>query len=245
MDLPPELVDEIISHVAPDDMESLRNCSLVAKTWVYPSRRRLFETVNTCQAVHLELWLGSISPTNISVLQHVRFLCCRISNPPTPCGMMDPADLPGDYSPSFRRLERLTLTVGSFVSLTQIGTPGFRYSLSYLCLWYCRVKVSAIVACVDYFPNLLHLDLCNSRSDKADDQPIPPLPRPLRKLTVTNSFPGDAPDLIYQFMELRPQCVEVTVETSSFSSSSFTQRIIDGVAASVKRLNLEHSFSGV
>jgi len=42
MNLPQELLDEILSYLPPDDREGkrpLRNYSLVAKSWVNPSRR--------------------------------------------------------------------------------------------------------------------------------------------------------------------------------------------------------------
>lgn len=40
MNLLPELIDEMISNLLPDDKTSLRNCSLVPKLWVYPSQKR-------------------------------------------------------------------------------------------------------------------------------------------------------------------------------------------------------------
>ena len=48
MRLPQELLDEILSYLPLDDEwdeQSLRNCSLVAKSWVDPMRRRPFKTV--------------------------------------------------------------------------------------------------------------------------------------------------------------------------------------------------------
>ena len=42
--LPQELVDEILDHLA-EDTRTLRSCSLVAKSWISPSRRHLFSTL--------------------------------------------------------------------------------------------------------------------------------------------------------------------------------------------------------
>ena len=41
-DLPQELLDEIVAHLPSDDVKTLRACSLVAKSWVYPAQRLLF-----------------------------------------------------------------------------------------------------------------------------------------------------------------------------------------------------------
>ena len=244
MDLPPELLDEIVSHIATDDKESLRSCSLVAKSWVYPSRRRIFEIVDTWKDAHLKSWLGAISPTNVEVLQHVRSLRCNCQIAKPLSSSHRPADLIRDYSPSFRRLERLTLIQGRFTSITQIGTPSaFQHTLSYLCLWCCSVTGSMITTVVNYFPKLAHLDLINLYHE-ADDQPIPPFSRPLRKLSIAEFPNRNSLKLLDRLMQLRPQCDEVTVEMLLSSSPSLAQRVIHGVGASIKRLNLASNLSG-
>ena len=63
MDIPPELFDEILSCLPSDDRRSLQSCSLVAKSWVNPSRRRLFETVHI-RATTLRAWQTSIPPAD-------------------------------------------------------------------------------------------------------------------------------------------------------------------------------------
>jgi len=238
MDLPPELLDEIVGHIPPGDKRSLRNCSLVAKSWVYPSRRHLFHTL--WMETYSESWLRSISQTNAEVLQHVRSLTCRTPQAPnSPRITTDPMNFLHNYSPSLRQLERLTLTVGSLGSLAQIGTPSaFKHTLSYLCLWMCTIKVSTIVTLVNYYPNLAHLELNGPTHDEADDQPIPPLSRPLQKLTATDLRNDSYLGLVDQLMRQRPQCDEVTIKAYSLMSNSLPQRIIDGVEASIKRLNL-------
>ena len=46
MELPQELIDEIIDHIDPcDDKRSLRNCSLVARSWRFASQKSLFKVV--------------------------------------------------------------------------------------------------------------------------------------------------------------------------------------------------------
>jgi len=98
MDLPQELIDEIIDNIPPNDRKSLRSCSLVAKSWVYPSRRRIFRSVDISGAACLGSWLDKIPPTNIEILQHVHSLTYRIANTP---GSPHPSiDFLRDYSPS-------------------------------------------------------------------------------------------------------------------------------------------------
>ena len=42
--VPQELVDQVLDHLA-DDTATLQSCSLVAKSWIYPSRRHLFNSI--------------------------------------------------------------------------------------------------------------------------------------------------------------------------------------------------------
>ena len=131
MELPPELLDKIISHVHPNDKKLLQNCSLVAKSWVYPSQKRIFKAVDVWGDTHLKLWLDAISPTNVRVLEHIRSIQCQITKPPD--SPHPPVDLLRNYSPSFRQLERLTFFSGFLPSLTQISAySAFQHTLSHL-----------------------------------------------------------------------------------------------------------------
>jgi len=237
MELPQELVEEIISYIPPDDHQSLLNYSLVAKSWVYPSRRRIFKTVDIWSDRCLNLWLAAISPTNVGVLQHVRSLTCKIAS--TPDSLRPSVDPLRDYLPSFRQLERLSFFSGFVPSLTQISAYSpFQHTLSYLFLRCFDVTASAVVTVVNYFPNLAHLEV-GELSNVADDQPVLPFSRPLQKLTITNLNTIDGVVFLDQLMGLRPRCDEVTIGTyESSCRSSLAQCIINGVEASVKRLNL-------
>ena len=243
MDLPHELIDEIISHIPRYDKKSLQNCSLVAKSWMHPSRRRLFEKVMIPGEAYLKLLQDAISPTEVGVFQHVRSLTCNIHDEHhLPQGF---DDFLRDYSPSFCQLERLSIfTLGSLALFTQIWTTSaFQHTLSYLRLENCSAAASALVTLVSYFPNLAHLDLVRL-SHEADDQPVLPFSRPLRKLSLTE-FSNNSMGLLDQLMGLRPQCDEVTVRIDLVSSPSLAQRVIDGTEASIKRLNLASNTSGM
>lgn len=243
MDLPQELIDEII-NILPDTKIHLRNCSLVAKSWIYPSRRRLFETVDVVEAMHLKLWLDAISPTNVEVLQHVRSLTYQIAEPLD--SAHEPVDPLRDYYPSFRQLESLGLYSGRLPSLTQIGTsPAFQHTVLHLSLQGCSVTARGLVTLVNYLHNLAHLELIGL-CHRVDGQPAPPFSRPLQKLSVTEFYTNDSLDLIDQLVGLHPRCDEVTTDMFQWSSyPSLAQRVIGSVGASVKRLNLDSGVSNV
>jgi len=240
MNLPPELLDEIIGQIPQDDEQSLRNCSLVAKSWMYPSRRRIFEAVDVWKARRLKLWMDVIPPTNLGVLQHIRSIRCQINSPPDSPRLS--ADLLLDHSPSFHHLERLTLFSGFLPPPTQIGTcSAFQHTLLYLCLRLCNVTASALVTFVNYFPNLAHLDLVELYRS-VDAQPTPPFSRPLKKLSVTEFTDLG---LIDQLIELHPQCDEVSVDMYWAASPPLAQHVINGVGTSVKRLTIVCEPEGV
>ena len=126
----------------------LRNCSLVAKSWVYPSGTRIFSRVDVLEET-LKIVAGQDSPT-INILQHVRSLLCYTDTPqPSP-------DILHNYLPSFRQHEFLSFFLRPLQSITQIGTFT---TLSHLRLQYCTTTVSRLVTFVSYFPNLAHLDI--------------------------------------------------------------------------------------
>ena len=170
------------------------------------------------------------------MLQHIRSLRCEITdglNPP------DGLDFLRDYSPSLCQLGRLKLSSGRLPYPAHIGTyPAFQHTLLYLSLSYCRVTASGIVTLVNYFPNLAHLDLC-ALPRMPDDQPTPPFSRPLQKLSVDEFHGNGGLGLIDRLVGTHPQCDQVTIRMDSYSCPSLSQHVIDGVYASVTRLNLK------
>ena len=243
MDLPQELIDEIINHIPPNDRKSHHSCSLVAKLWVYPSRRRIFKAIDLSEATRLKLWLDKIPPTNLKILQHVRLLQYQTPQPFDP--LHPSADPLHDYLPSFQRLEGLSFFLGFIPSPTQIkGYTAFQHTISHLSLRSCSVTASALVTSVNYFPNLAHLELVDL-NHYVDVQPVPPFSRPLQRLSVTEFYADDSLGLVDQLMELCLQCEEVAIRMYWFPSPSLAQRIIDGVWASVKCLNLGSHLEGV
>ena len=188
MNLPPELIDEIIRNLA-SDVRSLRNCSLVARSWTYPSRKWLFKYVLVSKDTQ-QLWLSRISPTNVGLLRNIRSFTYVFD----PCNgrtrtthyLIDPLC---PYLPSFRRLRRL----GLHSALLGVEVPqkiglfsAFQHSLSSLSFNGCRVTPSALITLINHFPLLARLALRHLTCE-ADGEPIPELSRPLRgTLRITN-----------------------------------------------------------
>jgi hypothetical protein len=160
MQLPPELLDEIIGHLPPNDKQSLRRCSLVARSWIHPCQKRLFESVGIHNR-NSRSWLDNISPTNVELLGHTRTLSYRTFNRLS--RTTEPAHLPlCDYFPSFRQLRRLILSF-AHISIAHSADRVILcfpvHTLGDLPVDVAAVTTSAFVALINYFPNLECLDL--------------------------------------------------------------------------------------
>jgi len=198
MDLPQELLEEIISYLPLDDEQdeqSLRNCSLVARSWVGPSRRRLFETVEIREE-NLQLWLANIPSTNEVLLQHVRSLTYVIDDiewsfsAGLKCansGEIYHPDIFQDYLPSFNQLRHLRLSSIRFTSQQVNIFSAFRHTLSRLTLDHCIVTVSALVTIINYISSLDRLDIYSVVSPEDNDEPTP-LSRPVPKLHIADCY---------------------------------------------------------
>ena len=178
-------------------------------------------------------WLKCISPANVELLQHVRSLSCVIDT--SPCRRTGRIYFLRNFFPSLPRLRHLLLSSGRLDSVTQIGVPlAFQHTLKHLSLYRCQVAISALATLINYFPNLDHLDL-SDLSLGVGRQPVPSLSRTPRKLFVTERNPRDELD---QFFGLQSQFDEVVIELDMRLAPLLTQRVIDGVGASVKCLKL-------
>ena len=237
-DLPQEVLDEIISHLPSGDLHSLQYCSLVAKSWIYPSRRRLFEFIPPLQEATLWSWLNYVSPKNVELLQHVRAISVVIADPLPDQRSGAPTDFPHNGSSLFPCLKRLVLYSGTSPSVARLGVSlASQRTLVYLALYRCRLTISTLATLINHFPNLVHLQLLSLYHD-VDDDPISALSRPLQNLSANEADYCDEPSVLDQLLELKPQCVGVTISVFPYLAPSLTQRIIDGVEETVKCLNL-------
>jgi hypothetical protein len=250
MSLPQELFDEILSHLPLDDEQdkrALQNYSLVAKSWTNPSRRRLFKTVEIREAI-LQSWLGNILPADNGLLQHVRSLSyiTNIGVRRSGFQLEYRVDVLRDYFPFLHQLRHLSLSsmhLPSSISQELQMFSAFRHTLSRLSLKYCKVTISALVALINRFPSLNHLDL--SHVSKVDGGPAPPLSRPLIGQLRISGFHQDILDLLDQLSGLGSVSFDDIVLTQyPWPRVQNLERIVNAVGVNVKRLRLLSRFEG-
>lgn len=243
MNIPRELFEEILSYLSPDnqyDQWWLQNCSLVAKSWANPCRRRLFKTVNICDETLLS-WLDSIPPTNDELLRHTRSLSYVTNTSGWHFGEHC-VDVLRDYLPSFHQLQHLTLSsvqVPSDISEQVDMFSAFRHTLSRLSLGNCYVTTSALVTLVNYFPRLDRVDLLYLWNG-VDDEPAPPISHPpMQELHVSEFYPHrDAFHTFHRLSELGPLFDEVVLEGRSQVLLSELSHIAGTLGVNTKRLRL-------
>jgi len=223
MSLPHELLDEIFSYLSISvddgrDRQSLRNYSLVAKSWTNPSRRHLFKTVEIRETT-LRPWLDAISPANDELLQHVRSLSYYTSTIAWQGGRrpIHRIDVLQDYLPSFHRLQHLSLSflnIPSNISRQVEMFSAFRHTLSRLSITHCNITTSALVTLINCFSNLDRLDL-KYLLHEVDCEPPSSLSRPpIRELYISEFHMNDL-GILNQLSELGPVFDELIVHGRS------------------------------
>ena len=234
MNLPQEILDEILSHLPPDDDLSLHQCSLVSKSWLEPSRRRLFSDIRIGEEHH-QRWLDKISPANTGLLRHVRsftyFPELFHHDYPRPgiCALRD-------YLPSLCQLRALTfsdLHIEPTISENLEIFTAFRQTLSSLSFNQVRITWSAFVALIGYFPNLRKLDVQMSWF-MVDDSPVPQLSHVLRgTLLVSNYRFIDTEPFIDRLHTLKPEFDELVIIWD------YDHRLAAAVGPSLKYLSVD------
>jgi len=250
MDLPQELLDEILSYLPSDDRQgrrSLQKYSLIAKSWVNPSRRRLFKTVEIRDR-DLQRWLDSIPPANEGLLQHVRSLSyvteTRARRKILPPGYR--IDVLQDYLPFFQQLQHLSLSsmhIPSDIPHQIEIFSAFRHTLSRLSFHHCRVTINALVALIDYFPNLDHLDLGRPLYS-VDDEPVVPLSRLLISKLHISDCHEDGLDLLDRLSGHGLAFCEIVVDYVSQLHLQTLGRIVDALGENTKCLRVLRGLAG-
>ena len=246
MSLPRELVEEILSHLqvhGKRGQQSLRNCSLVAKSWINPSRRRLFETV-VIRTRDRQSWLDKISPSNTELLRHVRSFCFSGSAPQEgPDSLAQFTDIEDlyVYFPSFSRLHTIGLSethVSSKVPEQIEMFSSCQQVLSSLTLATVSLPWRSFIALIDYFPNLRNLEL-SSLSFEDDNRNPAPLSRPLRgKLCVYLSEEEHLIALSDWFAGLEVEYEKLVVDVG-FVSGTYSRHIVTACQKTLKRLSFQ------
>ena len=234
MDLPQELLDDILSRIPPHDIESLKNCSLVSKSWVEPSRRVLFANVYIPLHAY-ESWKDTISPSN-TLLHHARSLeYFYISAQYTPYRQHSFYVL-RDYLPSFPQLRTLKLhsiNIEPSISDNLELLSAFQHTLASLSLTSVSVAWSSFVVLVGYFPNLRDLAIFET-SLQADDLPISTTIHAGRgSLSVDATTAGLFCD---RFAELKPEYSELRL------IGRYDRRLVAAVERSLQSLNLSRCY---
>ena len=246
MHFPQELIEEIISYLSfhdKEDQRSLRNCSLVAKSWIYPSRKRIFESI-TITGANRQSWLDRISPSNTELLQHVRTFHLSICVPleRTIHGHPEIEDI-YVYFPSFHRLHTINLTDTRIFYDTPEEVQmlsSCQQTLTSLALCSVSFRWRTFIALIDYFPNLRYLETdCLAFEDTSNNPP--PLSRPLRgTLRFCYGEKKDLAALSNWFTGLEVEYEELMIEVNYFTGEC-SQRVVDTCAKTLKRLRFELS----
>ena len=239
MDLPQEVIDEITCNFA-SDRQSLHSCSLVAKSWIYPSRRWLFKDVLISTYTH-QRWLDRISPTNIELLRNIRSFTymsdCNVRSGDPPYHI----DSFHRYLSSLCRLERLGLqsvSLGPDVPQKIDLFSTFQHTLSSLYLSRCHVTSSALITLVNYFPLLANLEILFV-DYVVGGEPAPQLSRPLCGRLDIAYCRREARVLFDQLSNPPPELDELVLDWVDVPT--FYDSILGVHGGSVKRLKMTQS----
>ena len=232
---PQELRDKVFGYISPDDKETLRNCSLVAKSWKHTSQKRLFESVKTPPG-NLQLWLERASRENVALLEHVRNLTCFQES----CTVwsIDPAlKTPLNNLQFLGQLRHFNLGFTDISSPPEIGS--FKPALSCLTLTYCGISTDTLVAFINYFPDLeyLHLESLTCPVPKVPQTYLVPRP-PLKQLYTDEGLESEKYlDLLDELSKLGLRFDQVFLKPT-FRSYHSVNRVVRAFGAGTKYLRL-------
>lgn len=124
MDLPQEIIDEVIDNLA-FDFRTLKSTSLVRKSWTHRSRRRLFHFVPINSLSRLEKWSQSISPDPNGIASYARVILLEPLD--TPRSWIEPENLDkfSEHFRSFSGVERLIITGLETAKFDATSTPRY------------------------------------------------------------------------------------------------------------------------
>ena len=115
-DLPPELLDHVVDLLQ-DTRDALRNCCLVAKSWIPRSRRHLFARIAFLDAASLRSWKTAFPDPSTSPASYARFLFVQCSQVVTAADVEE-----GGWIPTFSQVVHFELWIpGPRVDVDQPG----------------------------------------------------------------------------------------------------------------------------
>jgi hypothetical protein len=236
--LPHELFDEILDHLA-KDTRTLQSCSLVAKSWIYPSRRHLFNTL-FLTATDVTKWKKTFPNPEGSPAGHVRDLSfCFIQS-----------DVPIDFAdriPYFSNVRGLTLigrvaTEPSFI--TALGQlPPTTRSVD---ITFSKLLPTHIVSVIQQLPNLENLSLMSAEWDGAIPAGTGKLiqSRLNGKLRLRRKFAHS--DILNMLMEVPtgPQFAEVEIRDASMNCFPAALRLVRACQDTLTKLHFSTIVQG-
>lgn len=260
--LPQELLDEIIGYLPSNNMELLRHCSLVAKSWMDPSRKGLFESVETGPG-GLRPWLGKFSGHYVTSLKHVRRLSCSEEDlfslwpTNTVCDdSLSPAvqdDSPSptvcDNLPSPCQLTHLTLLLCDVFpqEIDSFSAFAFKSTLSSITLLHCSVSKIGLTSLINYFPKLECLSLESIRCCNESHEEIAHFGQThLKKLYLKRGFETSS-SLLDWLSESRLRSDEITLGRTfpRHGWVSYANNVIRVFGDNLKCLRLPEIHSGM
>lgn len=240
MNFPPELLDEIFSYLSEEDKETLRACSLVARSWVYPAQRLLFRSVVLAEN-NFQLWRKRVRTKKSEPLNHVRSLHYFAEEPGFRYSHQR-VDVPIRWLRSFHQLHTLTLSnLHARYHFSPDIFSAFQHNLSSLSLVGLRLPWSAFVTLIDYFPNLRDLKVHNPNFNGSDSRPE----TPSRSLRGVLSLTGLTDHAIKIFsneisgMPVEYDTLKISPDALSLLTLRDYQLAIDACGGSLRHLILD------
>ena len=243
MELPSDLIIEIVGHIPPDDKQSFWNCLLAAKSWIHPSQRHLFKAI-WIYPQNLGLWPNNVSPRSVALLGHVQFLAYRQRDRMVYPGARtgEPVDCAlHDYLPSFRQLRYFALSLAHVIPLFPEMELffAFQHTLSDITLSGCNTTTNTLVTVINYFPNFIHLHLYDLDHHKEDKLTIPLARCHLEKLYIaqwpTHSLEA-LKELLKQGLDFDELIVTSTILTHDWTE--FGKHVVGMFGASLRNPRL-------
>lgn len=232
MNVPQELLDEILRHLPSDEGRSLKSCSLVSKYWLEPSRRLLFASIRINHD-NFKLWLERVPPTNTRLLFYVRSLTYFLRGSGT--SGFGSVYVFRDYFPSFCQLQNLTLChlhIEPTIPERLHMFSAFQHTLTSLSFGVVSITWGAFVALVGYFSNLRNLSLL-ATSFRMDEKPAPRIARPGRgKLFIDLATKAAVSFPHHRFADLRPEYEELEI------LGAYEHRLVSAVERTLKSLKI-------
>ena len=122
MDIPQEIIDEVIDNIGAFDPRTLKSASLVQRSWTQRSRRRLFNSILFSSSSRLERWSLSIPPDPKGIASYPRVI--HLSHN-TQQSWVEPENLDRfyDHFRSFSGVERLVIVGLEPTKFDRTSTP--------------------------------------------------------------------------------------------------------------------------